>query len=318
MRRVLSLLLLAILSSAPLLGAEDRTTPLASLADLSHRGQIPQVIQTANSLLAEGNLSPADQAMALTYLGYAHQERGEFAEATASYEKALAIVDRDGRHPSEYAGTLATLGSVYAEIGQIDTAKHILLRAVHLFEQQNDHAGAVIVWNNLATIAAGQHDRNGAHKYMKLCLAESQLATSLTLNQLAALSTTQGSIAELDRDPRTAISDYQHALDLWNQTHQNHQERTAWLDVLLGDAYLQAADIPNARETTHRGLAELEASSGRQTVRYLLAELIYAKVLDAAGSHNEASTLRKEAQSALNTGTDRQRAQSTISISALR
>jgi hypothetical protein len=86
--------------------------------------------------------------------------------------------------------------------------------------------------------------------------------------------------------------------------------------VLLGGAYLQAGDIPHAREITSHGLHLLEANPGRQSPRYFAAELDYAKVLDAAGAHEEASALRKEARAALHT--EQQRAQGTISIAALR
>jgi len=187
-----------------------------------------------------------------------------------------------------------------------------------MFESENDHAGAAMIWNNLATIAADQHSRHDAQKYMARSLAESQLAHDMSPGELAGLATTQGRIAELDSDPRAAIYDYQHALDLWKQTNKDQQQREAWLHVLLGEAYLQAGDLANARESTSRGLAMLEATSGRQTVRYLSAELIYSKVLDASGAHDEASTLRKAAQAGMSTGTDRQRAQSQISVSALR
>jgi tetratricopeptide (TPR) repeat protein len=256
--------------------------------------------------------------MALIYLGHAYQQRGEFTKATANYEKALAVVNRDGQHPSEYAATLGALATVYAQIGQFDTAKHVLLRSIHLFENEKDHEGAAMIWNDLATLTVEQHSRGDAHKYMAHSISESQLAGNMTPGEFAALATTEGRIAELDGDARAAVADYQHALDLWKQTNKDQQQRTAWLCVLLGGAYLQAGDIPNAREATSRGLAMLEASSGRQTLQYLAAELVYSKVLDASGAHDEASTLRKEAQASLNTGTDRQRAQSQISVSALR
>src|SRR6185437_13306442 len=245
-------------------------------------------------------------------------QRGEFNKATANYEKALAIVDHDSQRSSEYAATLATLATVYANIGQVDTAKHVLLRSVQMFESENDHAGAAMIWNDLAAIATDQHARGEAHKDMTRCTAETKLASDITPGELAAISMTEGRIAELDGDPRTAISDYQHALDLWKQTNKDQQQREAWLHVLLGEAYLQADDLANARESTSRGLAMLETTSGRQTVRYLSAELIYSKVLDASGAHDQASTLRKAVQAGINTGTDRQRAQSQISISALR
>ena len=326
MKRLLFCVLLAIVSSASLITAQnpaqvptqDPNAALASLPDLSQRGQLLQVIQTANSLLASNKLSPSDQGMAFIYLGYAYQQRGEFTQATASYEKALAVVNSDGQHQSDYAATLSTLATVYAQIGQADTAKHILLRAIHLFENDGDHAGAAMIWNDLANIAAERNSHREAHKDMERSIAESQLAHDMSLGEFAALATTQARIAELDGDPHTAISNYQHALDLWKQTNRDQQQRTAWLNVLLGGAYLQAGDIPNAREATTRGLSMLEASSGRDTPRYHLAELTYSKILDASGAHDQASTLRKQAQSSLDTSTDLQRAKSQISINALR
>ena len=326
MKRLLSCVLLAIIASAPLLTVQAQTQAptqdpkiaLASLPDLSQRGQLLQVIQTANSLLASNTLSPSDQGMAYIYLGYAHQQRGEFTQATASYEKALAVVNSDGQHQSDYAATLSTLATVYAQIGQTDTAKHVLLRAIHLFEDDGDHAGSAMIWNDLANIAAERNSHREAHKDMEHAIAESQLAHNVSLGEFAALATTQGRIAELDGDAHSAISNYQHALDLWEQTHQDQQQRMAWLNVLLGGAYLQAGDLANARKTTSLGLSMLATSSGRGTPRYHLAELTYSKILDASGAHDQASTLRKEAQSSLNTGTDKQRAQSQISINALR
>jgi tetratricopeptide (TPR) repeat protein len=306
------------MTSAPLLTAQDPKSALANISDLIRRGQLPQVIEAANSVLATDKLPPTDQGMVLIYLGYAYQQRGEFTKATASYEKALAVANRDGQHPSDYAAALATFAAVYAQIGQFDTAKHVLLRSVHMFENENDHAGAAMIWNDLATIAAEQHSRGEAHKDMSRSIAESKLANDITTSELAALATTEGRIAELDGDPHTAVSNYQHALDLWKQSHEDQQPKTAWLYVLLGSAYLQTGDIANARETTTRGLTMLEASSGRETPRYFAAQVAYSKVLDASGAHDEASTLRKEAQAGLNTGTDRQRAQGQISISALR
>lgn len=318
MRRILSSVLLGIVTSASLLNAQDPKSAPVSLADLARRGQLPQVIQAANSLLEKDKLAPAGQAEAFVFLGYAYQETGEFTRAVANYEKALAVLDREGQHPSEYAATLSALGLTYADIGQIDTAKRMLLRSVHLYEKENNHAGAAMTWNHLADIAAKSHSGREAHKDIARSLAESHLAGSMSPSQLAAITTTQGMIAELGGDPRSAILDYQHALDLWNQTHKDEQQKKAWLYVVLGRAYLQDGDIANARENTSRGLAILEATSGRQTPRYFAAQLIYSKVLDASGAHDEASTLREAAQAGLNTGTDREHAEGQISIFALR
>jgi tetratricopeptide (TPR) repeat protein len=318
MRRTLICVLLGIMTSALHLTAQDQNTALANLSDLSRRGQLPQVIQSANSLLANDKLTPADQGIVLTYLGHAYQQSGDFTRATAYYEKALAIIDRDGQHPSEYATTLGTLATLYAEMGQTDTAKHVLLRSVRLFEKGGDHAQIAMVWNDLATIAADGHSRRDAHRCISRSIAESHLATNITSDESAALTATQARIAELDGDPRTAISDYQHSLALWKQSHEDQHPQTGWLYVLLGGAYLQAGDLVDAHATTTRGMNLLEATSGCQSPRFLAAELAYAKVLDASGAHDEASRFRAEAEAGLNTSPGRQQAQGEISISALR
>jgi tetratricopeptide (TPR) repeat protein len=317
MRRVVFCVLFGIVTSAALTSAQDRNSGLDYLSHLSRFNQLPQLIQAANSLLANPTLAPADRGIALTYLGYAYQKSGDFQAATESYEKAIATLERDGLHPSENATALGALATLYVETGQTDTAKHVLLRSISLLEKDsNNHDKIAIIWNDLATIAADNHSRREAHKCMARAIAEMQLASKLNPDETSALLSTQARIAEIDGDPRTAIADYQHSLDLLKQSHGDQHPDTGWLYVLLGGAYLEAHDITSARETTSRGLNLLEASSGRQSPRYLAAELVYANVLEASGSSDEASMLRKQAHSLLNAAV--KRTQGEISVFALR
>ncbi len=316
MRRILVCVLVILICAAPM-SATDDNSAVFPLSELSRHNEIPQLIQTANSLLAKANLQPIEQGIVLTYLGHAYQQRGDFHRATAYYEQALAIIDRDGRHPFEYATTLSSLGTLYAETGQVDTAKHLLHRSVHLFEKAGaHHAEIAIVWNDLATIAADQHARHEAHKRIAHAIAESQLSDKLTPDDLSSIAATQASIAELDGDRRSAVSGYQRSLNLSKLSHDDEHPETAWLYVLLGEAYLQTGNIAEARENTSRGLKLLEESAGRQSSRFLGAELAYAKVLDASGAREEASTLRKEAEA--NLKKEAQRAQGEVSLSGLR
>ncbi|HEV2575652.1 MAG TPA: tetratricopeptide repeat protein [Acidobacteriaceae bacterium] len=315
MKRIISVLL-GLISFVALLTAQNNNPGLDSLSQLSRHGQLPQLIQAANSLLAGGNLSSSDKGIALTYLAYGYQQSGDLHHAVASYEQALAVINRDGLHTAEYATALAALATLYAESGAIDTAKHVLLRSIHIFEQQGDHAAIAGLWNDLATIAADEHSSRDAHKYLAHALAESQLAGNITQDQLAAITSTQARIAQLDGDPTSAISDYQRSLALWKQSHGDQQPQTGWLYVLLGEAWLQSGNIAAAHDATLHGLQILQATSGDRTPRFFAAQLAYSKILDASGSHAEASTLRTSANSGL---TDLTRAsQNQISISALR
>lgn len=314
MKRLLGCVLLVISTTS--LIAQDQNSALARLSDLGHSGQIPQLIQAADSLLASGNLSPVVQGIVLTWLADAYQETGDFQQATASYEKALAIINRDGRHAKEYGIALSAFAVMYAESGDADAAKHVLLRSVRLLQKQGAHLELASTWNNLAALAAEAHSRRNARNYMEHALAEAQLAPNLSPDAIADLTTTQARIAELDHDPTTAIQDYQRALDLWKQSHGDQNVRAAWLDVLMGRAYLQAGDLPNAREMTLRGLQILQTNPGPLSPRFLQAELDYSKILQASGASGEASTLRKQAEAALTTASHRTAGE--ISISALR
>ncbi len=317
MTRILLCLLFGIMTSAPPAGAQDQNSGLARLPELSRRNQLPQLIQAANSLLTNEKLTPVEQSIALTFLGHAYQQGADSRTAIAYFEKALAILDRDGLHPVEYATTLGAMATLYGEIGQADTAKHMLLRSVHLLEKDGSHHAEIAwIWNDLATIAANEHSSREAHKSMTHALAEAQLVPNISSDETASFLTTQGKIAEIDGDSRTAIADYQHALALWKQTHEDQHPETAWLYVLLGCAYLQAGDLASARQMTSVGLNLLETSSDHQSPRYLAAELAYSKVLDASGLHDEASKFRKEAQAGMTTVG--KRAQGEISVSALR
>ena len=317
MRRILVCVFVILSCPAACIGANDDNSAVFPLSELSRHNEIPKLIETANSLLAEASLQPIEQGIVLTYLGHAYQLRGDFHNATAYYEKALALLDRDGRHPFEYATTLSSLGTLYAETGQIDTAKRVLHRSVHLFEKAGGHHSEVaIVWNDLATIAAGQHSRHEAHRCMTHAIAESQLSDKLTSDDLSSIAATQASIAELDGDRRSAVSGYQRSLTLSKLSHEDEHPETAWLYVLLGEAFLRTGNIAEARENISRGLKLLEESAGRQSSRFLGAELAYAKVLDASGAREEASTLRKDAEA--NLKREAERAQGEVSLSGLR
>lgn len=317
MRRILLCVFLGIMTSAPLASAQNQNAAITHLSDLSRQNQIPQLIEAANSLFTNEKLSPPEQAIVFTFLAHAHKELGDFHQATAEYEKALAILERDGAHPVEYATALAALGILYADTGQTDAAKHMLLRSVHLLEKDgNQHAETAWLWNDLATIAADERSNREAHKCMTHALAELRLVPDPSPDETLTITTTQAKIAQIDSDSSAAIAGYQKALSLSKQIHGEQHPQTAMLYVLLGDAYLEAGDIASARQMTTRGLSLLEESSSRQSRRYLAAQLAYSKILDASGSHDEASKLRKEAQTAMKT--ESSRAQGEISIAALR
>src|SRR5215469_6897661 len=303
MRRILLCVFLGIMTSASLVSAQTLSSAINHLSVLSRQNQIPELIQAANSLLATEKLTPLEQSLVLTFLGHGYKESGDVRQATAEYEKALAILEHDGHHPVEYATTLGALAILYGDIGQGDTAKRLLLRALDLLEKDgHEHAAMAWFWNNLATIAADEQSKRDAHKYMSRTLAELHLVPDPSPDETQAITTTQAKIAQIDNDPRAAVAGYQKALSLSKQIHGEQHPETGMLYVLLGDAYLQAGDVASARQVTTLGLNLLEASCGRQSRRYLAAEMVYCRRRGASGARNEASALCKEAEAGQSAG----------------
>jgi tetratricopeptide (TPR) repeat protein len=121
-----------------------------------------------------------------------------------------------------------------------------------------------------------------------------------------------------DGDHDEAIATAQQAIDLWTRAHGPGY-------FLLSNGYLLRAQVlahsgdyvPAIRDAQH-ALAIVEAAVGRDTVDFLSAQVVYARILRASGAKQEGSRMAKEAGSALDELQRRQCSGCTIDASGFR
>lgn len=89
---------------------------------------------------------------------------------------------------------------------------------------------------------------------------------------------------------------------------------SGWGYVMLGDAYAKAGRRAEALQALWQGVHLLDRTAGRKDSRYLIAEVVYARVLDQVGRHTEAAQYRAEGERAI----QRQCSGCTISVDSLR
>jgi mono/diheme cytochrome c family protein len=87
--------------------------------------------------------------------------------------------------------------------------------------------------------------------------------------------------------------------------------------MLLGKANAEARDMTDALDNMRQGLGILERTAGSANVKFLEAELAYAKVLDAVGAGAKARELKAAAEGALRDLYRSQCVQCRISATAL-
>ena len=91
----------------------------------------------------------------------------------------------------------------------------------------------------------------------------------------------------------------QEAIDVWTRAHGPEYFLVANGYLLRAEALAQSRDYAPAIRDAQHALAIAEASIGRNTVDYLTAEAVYARILRASGAKQEGARMAREASSGL-------------------
>jgi hypothetical protein len=142
------------------------------------------------------------------------------------------------------------------------------------------------------------------------------LTNDLDEDDLAAIDSMRGSLAQFDGDFRTAVSSYQQSLDLWRRRHGEEHPFTGWGYALLGEAHAKSGDLTTGLTEMKQGLAILGRALNHQDPRYLTAEIAYSRVLGDTGAHAEAAQIKASAEHLLREFYSGQCINCTISVAA--
>jgi len=319
MRSVRACLLMLMLVPGSLLSAQ--TSPEKRLVQafaLEREGKLTQATAAIQALLDAQSLNAPNTGKAWNILALAYADQGSFALAQHAYEQSIHLLERSPNSVKDYAMALDGFGGLYLAMGDPKTAARIKLKALHLYEKIEDHTGIAIACSDLAGLAFREKRVRDGRKYLEHSLKEELLPNELDSDNLAAISSMQGWLAQVDGDVSLAITRYRTSFDLWRKGHGEEHPSTGWGYILLGNAKAEAGDVASARADIELGLDILDRTLGRQNPRYMTAEIAYSRVLDRMEAHAEADRIRINAEQELKEFYREQSVRSTTSAAAFR
>jgi tetratricopeptide (TPR) repeat protein len=317
MRRLSLHLFLIALVSLPVCGQQNAHQELQRAFQMNEQGQFAQVVELIKPLTSAATLSEPDLGRAWLLLAMAYHQQERYQEATTAYERSLRIMGSDPKYASQYAEAIHSFAILYRDTGDAKTARKMLVKALSVDTEIDDHAGITGVCRSLADLALGQKRKSEARGYLRRAIEESKIANALNDDSFAALSSTQGWLNEADKNYAAAETEYRHALTFWEHMHGEQHFLVGWGYMLLGKANAEAGNTQDALDNMRKGLGILEKTAGSTDIAFLEGELAYAKVLDASGAHAKARELKTAAAEALRDLYRSQCIQCRISAAAL-
>lgn len=291
-----------VVAAARLLAAQTNPDPrLAEAFALERDGQTKQSIAAVQALLDSGSLNAPDTGKAWNILALAYEDRGDFIDAQRAFERAIRTLQKLPNHIKDYAMALDDLGGLYLAMGHADLAVRIKEKTLRLYKKIGDHEGMAIASSDLAGLALSRRSIRNGRKYLELATTEETLARALDDDNLAAISSMQGWLAQLQGDLSGSLTSYQLSLSLWQRRHGEEHASTGWGYILVGNVKAEQGQTASALADMQRGLAILDRTLGRQHPRYLQADIAYLRLLERTEAHAEAALLKTTAEQELRT-----------------
>jgi tetratricopeptide (TPR) repeat protein len=300
MSRLWTLLLSIQLFMALSLSAQsDVHQQLRAAAALASQGQFEKASDLARSALDSEELTQTERGRGWTLLGMAFQYQGEFQEAMSAYENALRVLEERNEDAADYASALSAFGTLFRDMRQFDAATQMEMRALHVSQRVNDHAGIAVACVNLADLELGQKHAKKAQAWLDRAIQESKVAPTLGDDFYAFVASSQAWLTELKGNARAAAAGFEKEIGYLTRLYGGENPQVGWAYMLLGNAYLKNGGIRDALSNMRKGCSILLQSVGARNPRYLLAQVAYAQALDSAGMHALAVQTKAEAEQKL-------------------
>jgi tetratricopeptide (TPR) repeat protein len=318
--RVPMAVLVTLILAVPMRAQPSNSDEIVRAFHLWRGGQPKAAIAILEPLLqADARFDDArDPGVGWNVLGQAYLDLDRFAEARQAYQHALQILRPIPSARAQYASTLDSMAMVEEALRERDEAKALCEKARQTYTELGDHAGVAITSINLAVIALGRNDFKAARRFLQTAIQEGQHAGAMRADDVAAMDGVQSALALHDRKVAEAIAMAQEAIDVWTRAHGPEYFLVANGYLLRAEAMAQSGDFAPAMRDAQHALAIAEASIGRNTIDYVTAEAVYARILRASGAKREGSRMAREAGSALADLERRQCSGCTIDASGFR
>jgi tetratricopeptide (TPR) repeat protein len=292
MRYLRWILLTLSLLQRPLAAQTNPHQGLRAALTLENSGNFEPAAATAKLAIDTGQLAGAELGRAYIILGVAEQGVGNLVDAQIAYEHALNILKGDTEHLEEYAAALENYAGYFTDLGELEIAAPLWSKAFHLRQQMRDHTGLTLALIHQAGVALSRKKIHEARDYLKQASDEMKLAHDLVDGDVALFFETKGWLGLSEGHASEAVAGYGHALEICTRAYGEQHWLCGWDRLLRGKGYAQAGRFDVALDDMRKGLAVLEQSLGRRSVKYLAAQIAYSQVLDRVGSHAEAAQMR--------------------------
>jgi tetratricopeptide (TPR) repeat protein len=309
-------MLLLLFIACPLLAQATPRQRLTHAYALEREGKPAQAIVELQALLDAKSLDAPGIGKAWNVLGLAYEYQGNYVDSQHAYERSIHTFEGLPDDVKDYGMALDDFGGLYILTGQPELAVRLRQKALGLYEKISDHAGMTRASNNLAGVAFSRQKTNEGRRYLERAIKEAQLANDLDDDDLAAIASMQGWLAQLNGDLAMSVSRYRQSLDLLIKHHGEEHPFAGWGYMLLGRAHADVGDLTTACAEMNRGRAILGRTLDSQNPLYLTAEIAYSHVLDATGAHLEAVQIKTSAERQLKEGYSRRCSNCTISAAA--
>jgi len=313
----LASLVIVLFTGLPLFGQVTPEQRLTEAYRLEREGKASLAITQLTALLDSKSLDRAGIGKAWNLLGLAFEDQGAFRESRHAFEQSIQAYEGLS-HARDLAMALDDFGELYALTGQFDLAVRMMERALHLYESVEDHAGVARASSYLAGALFSQKKIREGKKNLTRALKELRLTNEHSYDDLAALASLQGWLAQREGDIQASVSNYQQSLDLLRMNHGEESTFTGWAYLLLGQVRALTGDLSRSLTEMDKGRAILGRTLNNRDPRFLSAELAYARVLDQAGRRSEAASIRTNAESQWKTLQNTQCLACTVSAKAFR
>ena len=317
--RKTSALFLAIAGTLPLHAQLSPTDKVVRAAKLNQEGRFAEAIQTIGSLFVPG--PPNGDALigiAWNIRGVALQNLGDWQAARRSYETAVTILRTKADQIEQYASALDNLGSLKADMGQLEESRSLRIRARQLYRSIDNHAGTARASLNLALVARGLRDRKHARQFLADAFREESLVPNPGADDLAALNSARALECAQDGQLNAALNEINQAIGLWTQHHGPRYYLLATGLSLRGQINSALHKREDAEGDMRLSLEILRMNNDMDSNIYFIVEREYASVLRDSGERDEANRLESEAKEGLQGLSQRQCNGCSISAESFR
>jgi CHAT domain-containing protein/Tfp pilus assembly protein PilF len=190
------------------------------------------------------------EVVRLNKLGLQQLNQGQFREALATFEQALAICREIGNRQGEGA-TLSNIGAVYSNVGQYPQALKNYQQALAIHQEIGDKAGEGTTLSNIGVVyrSLGQYPQALENYQQALAIHQkigNKAMEGTTLNNIGLVYNNLGQYPQ-------ALENYQQALAIHQKIGNKAMEGTTLNNI--GLVYNNQGQYPQALENSQQALA---------------------------------------------------------------